>query len=127
MCIGTDEQDNNSEDEHSGRIHQRVLSTLRTKLIAFITDIELVQTCPECNGDGEITEQRERHLDELTNTQLAFLFDAWIEREKAKWGGDDNSSARTKPSPGRMSSSMPPTSSMPSSTGPPVRGKTRRF
>lgn len=44
------------------------------------------QQCPDCGGDGVVTMERERRLDELYNTQISLLFEADLFRET---GGEE--------------------------------------
>lgn len=84
--------------------------------------IGLQQQCPHCHGAGEITTERERRLDELSTQQMRFLQQAYLEREKAKWGGDDGQSSAQA----QHTQSVPNVNS-PSPTGPPVSGSTHQF
>ncbi len=45
--------------------------------------------CEVCGGSGSVEETRERHIDELTSTQMTFLYEAQYERKKAENGGDE--------------------------------------
>lgn len=50
--------------------------------------IEQTEPCYNCNGNGHISEIRDRRLEELTGKQIGFLYEAHTAREEAKWGGD---------------------------------------
>jgi len=90
-----------------------------------------VQDCPTCGGNGEIVETREPYVSELTQNQISFIYLAWIEREKAKWGGEDGPGSQGIGGAG-MGSSLPSGSSMPNVSSPtpgspPVSGNTTQF
>jgi len=101
--------------------HRQALGSFSEWLVSVINRVEIERTCRQCGGTGEIEITRERRLDELTNTQLTFMFNAWLEREKAKWGGEDSSGHGQSP---RGAGSMPSRTSMPRTGSPPVRGNT---
>ena len=94
-----------------------------------IPSLQLEKPCTSCNGSGTVEETRDRRLTELTDTQLSFLYNAQLEREKAKWGGDE--SAQTNPNmPEQIPSGggqMPPSGATPPSGGPPMGGSAREF
>lgn len=80
-----------------------------------INRLSVQKPCTKCDGTGTVTNVREKRVDELTQKQFQFLFEAWLQREEAKWGGDDNNT-----------SNMPSNTSLPSGA-PPVNGATRRM
>lgn len=49
----------------------------------------LTSICEKCDGEGEITEEREARIDELTDTQFKFLLEAEMFRENGDAGDDD--------------------------------------
>lgn len=87
------------------------------------------KTCRSCGGDGTITEERERYLDELTTTQMAFLYEAQLERTKAENGVDD-SGETTQSSPSQLQQQIPGGGPSQISGGmgrPPAKGNITRF
>jgi len=65
--------------------HRELVSTLSTLLETFA----LERPCGSCNGTGSIVDTREKRLEDLTGTQKEFLYQANLERIKAKNGGEE--------------------------------------
>lgn len=75
--------------------------------------------CDTCGGNGSYERTRARHLEELTSTQISFLFEAQMERVKAENGVDESEKMPDVPNPQQISTPRP--------GSPPVRGGTHRF
>ena len=89
--------------------------------------IGLDEPCDACDGTGTVTERRPRRLDELTDTQLSFLYTAQLEREQAKWGGEGGGGGA--PAQQGMSQQMPGggMQQRPPTDGPPMGGSAQKF
>lgn len=89
--------------------------------------IGLDEPCDACDATGTVTETRPRRLDELTDTQLSFLYTAQLEREQAKWGGEEGGGGpqaqqgMPQGMPGGGMQQLPPPD------GPPMGGSVQNF
>ena len=89
--------------------------------------------CGSCGGAGTQEKTRELFLDELSDKQSSFLYQAELERSKARNGElDDDKSSQQKPNiPSNINTSAPsganPSSVSNPGGGPPVRGNTQNY
>ena len=102
---------------------ERIISVPSRALRSFVSDISLDTTCGSCGGDGSVEIVRDRRLDELTNKQTSFLYEAQMERLKSIHGSEEDVKEQT----GNVRSPRSQPVSYPSGGGPPVMGGTRNF
>lgn len=102
----------------AGRLKRALYSA--TRRVCSVFTIE--RTCESCGGTGSVTTTRERHLDELTTTQMSFLYTAQMERKKAENGVDKDG----KPVDDVDAPDMPSNISTPSGS-PPISGSPPQF
>jgi hypothetical protein len=70
----------------AGYLRTRLYGGLQRALWPFSID----RTCESCGGTGSVERTRERHLEELTDKQIDFLYEAQIERKKAENGTEED-------------------------------------
>lgn len=122
---GSTEYELEADLDADGVITGPLTSAITSALSAFS-----VQTsCGTCGGTGEREETRELLLDELTSTQMSFLYQANLERTKAENGGGEEEKEQVgqqgpSPAPQNPIQNQPQTST-PSPGGPPVQGNVR--
>lgn len=80
------------------------------------------KTCESCGGEGSIEETRERYLDELTSTQVSFLYEAQFERKKAENGTEEDIEEATSNVSQNLPSNIPSGGGTPSPSGVPSSG-----
>lgn len=106
-----------------------VIGTLVSGLTRVLSVFHIETPCGACGGTGEREETRELFLDELSTLQSSFLYQAELERAKARNGGetDDNTANHSSPNIPSNPKQAAQSVSNPSATGPPVRGNTHNF
>ena len=76
--------DTNTENTDTNSDADTDTTTWRSHVVDWVRHhtptIGLQQQCPHCHGDGEITTERERRLNELSTQQMRFLQQAYLER-----------------------------------------------
>jgi len=89
-----------------------------------VSAFSLQKPCATCEGTGSVEEQRELYLEELSGTQMDFLYKAEIERMKAENGADEETERELQ----KAKRKIPNTGqSSPMPGSPPVGGNTRKF
>jgi len=108
---------------------------LRRSADRVLSVLSIEKTCDTCGGDGSVAETRERHLEELTSTQMSFLYEAQYERKKAENGGEEveeEVEQAQQQIPNNIPSSAPSGGAPPGSSGtppgsPPAKGNVHQF
>ena len=124
---GSTEYELEADLDADGVITGPLTSVFTSALSAF----SVTTSCGTCGGTGEREETRELFLDELTSTQMSFLYQSNLERTKAENGGGEEAKQQVGqqgPSPAPQNP-IPNQSQMstPSPGGPPVQGNTRNM